>query len=605
MAVDTFRVTTPQPQTTLSRFDRFYRGQLNDLNRELARLGECAESQFSEIGSHLHDFYARATEVSRHAAKTSETLIGEKPDEIRRHLQVLLSRLDQHLQQAMHRSERGHLVLADLIERLEALPDALASYRDISKTLRFLGVSTLIETSDLKSVESFQHLGEALKELERVMLTKVDRITLRLESLATLCRTVRSGVEVHDSSRLVLMGQSDALARSLLAEAGQQNLVAAEKTRSLANRSDSVASKIGEIVTSMQYHDITRQQVDHVRSALTKLGAGLGQTTDQAPLAHRAAQVKVLDEACRLQAAHLRHANEELNAAVTRIISSLRGIAETVTATAAEIQTTAGSVEREGTSVFIELDTALTNISAALARETAAGQETEHAIDTVFDAAAQMAELMEEINQIGVEMKVIALNAGISAFHSSGNCPALSVIASGIQQLAERVFLKTSSLSADFTRLIDIAGGLNSSSIPTIEHQTGQMIDLSQEASELLQRLRQLNGESVERLNGIKGLSNNLAKDIEQAISAVTVHETSRQIVGQVVHGLDEISKRAGKLPQTFNRPVDDSYLQNLREQYTMQSEREIFGTLRNQRGDEGHLAEMPFVPLDDNIEIF
>jgi hypothetical protein len=601
-------VATTKPHLSENWFDGFYRPRLDELNRDLSGLVDCTENQFLAIGARLRDFHTQASEVSTQAVQAYEILTGEKSEEIRNRLQFLLEGLDLHLKQAMQRAERGNHILTSLLERLEDLPESLANYRGISKTLRFLGISTLIESSDLKSAEGFQNLGDALRELQHAMLAKVDKISLRIESLATLCRSVSNEVAVHDSSRSSLKEQSDELTRSLLAAAAQRNLIVAKTTQTLVQRSDRVTSGIGEIVSSMQYHDITRQQIDHVRTALANLGTGLGEAAHQEPLDRQTAQIQVLDETCRLQAAHLRHANDELNAAVERIITSLHGISEAVTETAADIQLAAGNVEHDGTSVFIELDAALTKVSEALVREITTSQKTEQAIAAVFNEAAQMVELIEEINQIGVEMKVIALNAGINAFHSSGNNPALTVTASGIQHLAERVFSQTKSLETNFASLIEVAQSLNDSSDPGLEHPAEQTLDLSQEAAELLWQLRQLSGKSVERLNGMKSLSKGLAEEIERAINAVTVHKTAPRIVEQVVQGLGEISKRVGKLPRSHEKPADDSYLLSLREQYTMQSEREIYSTLRDKESDQGEERDnsdaQPAEPYD-NVEFF
>ena len=605
LSAPTIKVPTNRSQLGVHWFDGSYRIQLDDLNQYLRELTNCAESQFLAIGARLRDFRGRAAEVSKRAQSTPGTLTGEKPAELQDRLEVLLRRLDQHLQQTMSRAEEGNHLLGTLLKRLNELPESLARYSDISKTLHFLGISTLIESSGLDSNEGFQQLGNALKDLEQAMLAKVDKISHRLDSLAGLCRNVRRESEVHNSSRLILMGQSDTLTRSLLAAAAQKNQLAAKMTKSLAMRSDSVASRIGEIVSSMQFHDITRQQIDHVRDALANFADGLKQKTHVVSLDRQSAQVQVLGEACRLQAAHLRHAGDELTSAVTRIIGSLRGISADVAATAADCQLAAGSVEHEGRSLFVELDTALTNVSEALVLEILTGQKTESAIETVLEEAAQMAELIEDINRIGVEVKVIALNAGINAFHSNGNCPALAVTASEIQQLAERVFSQTTSLMADLTQITDIARGLDSAAVPMTEHPTEQVLDLSQEAAELLRLLRQLNSKSVDRLNWMESCSHDLATEIEQAIAAVTLHETSPLVIAKVVQGLDEISKKADAHPHASKKPADDSYLQSLREQYTMQSERDIYSSTQNNEGGDDDSASRPPTPLDDNIEIF
>ena len=94
--------------------------------------------------------------------------------------------------------------------------------------------------------------------------------------------------------------------------------------RRLQDYSAAIADALNEIITAVQFHDITRQQVEHVQIALHDFCARLAGDDS---VEHLAAQAT---ELCRIQAAQLRHTRHDLVAAVARMIASLRSIAPVV-----------------------------------------------------------------------------------------------------------------------------------------------------------------------------------------------------------------------------------------------------------------------------------
>ena len=89
-----------------------------------------------------------------------------------------------------------------------------------------------------------------------------------------------------------------------------------EASREMAARYDAVRREIGELVMSLQVHDITRQQMEHAATALGAVERG-----DAAgPVAG------LLVRVCGLQRAQLEHSRESFLSRVRRVRESLAGI---------------------------------------------------------------------------------------------------------------------------------------------------------------------------------------------------------------------------------------------------------------------------------------
>ncbi|HKJ05823.1 MAG TPA: hypothetical protein VJ974_09515 [Geopsychrobacteraceae bacterium] len=578
--------------------------QLGGVAQDLEGLAGRAERQFLAIGSQLQGMYQRASTVSKQAAEVFDMMLGEQAEDIRLNLQSLLGRLGEHLKHVLRKADQGNRTLGELLNLLEQLPEPLTGYREISKTLQMLGISTRIETGTEGSAEGFQLLGSELKNLELAIGDKVDRIMTRLDSLDSLCRKARARVISIESRRSSLISQGEDLTRSVLSAVEEKNRLAAETTRTLSNRSNEITASIGEIVTSLQYQDITRQQLEHVQISLKEISDELGKTRASESFERGPEVMKIVAEVCRIQSAQLTHSHDELDAAIRRIFDSLNDVSGTVTAIAVDMQEAAGATERDGGTVFSELEEAIRKISGTLSQEIETTREAERAIGSVLGEATEMSEMVNEINRVGLEMKVIALNAGINATNVGGGLPSLEVIAGGTQQLSKRVFSQTEALAAGLGELISSSRRLNDASLGATEDDTmNQLQELSQEASDLLLRLQQLYDDIVVRLCDMESSSRTLAADIAEIASVFNIHTDSRQTINGAVEVMTQIAHQIGE-PVTAGRDVEDGYLQTLRERFTMQSERDIFNNVQSndQRSDEETVSENDF---GANVEFF
>jgi len=588
--------------------------RLRAASEELATLAVRAEEQFLAIGGRLHGLHQRANEVSQQATEIFDLILGDQAESIRLSLQTLVERLADHLRGVLKKADQSNRTLTGLLALLDQLPEPLEGYRDISKTLQMLGISTRIESSGTeKAFEGFQLLGTELKSLEHAIGEKVDRILSRLKSLYGLCRDARDRVTSIESSRTRLIGQGDGLAQSVLAAVAEKNRLTAEKTKILSDRSREITAGIGEIVTSLQYQDITRQQIDHVRVSLEEISQELIRVNDGGSARPRGELLQVVGEVCRLQSAQLIHSRDELDAAIEQIFESLQDVSLAVTAIAQDMRYAAGSTQRDGSTVFSGFEEAIRKISATLGQELSTTHEADRVIGSVLSEAHEMSTLVDEINRVGLEMKVIALNAGINATNVGGGLPALEVIAGGTQRLARRVVEQTEIVASGLKSVISASDGLGASA-PGLARNTSlaELEDLSQESSVLLHSLQALYETLVTKLGDLESTSHSLAADVANTASAFTIHTDSRQTIDTVVADLTKIGQSLSRTTLPTDEVLDDGYLQLLRERFTMQSERDIFdGKTVSSDPDERLAKSDPHrdLPADNdfgaNVEFF
>jgi hypothetical protein len=154
------------------------------------------------------------------------------------------------------------------------------------------------------------------------------------------------------------------------------------------------------------------------------------------------------------------------------------------------------------------------------------------------------------------------------------------------------------------SRLIDSSRVLTEAAPGGSEDATMvQLQELSQEASDLLRRLRKLYDDIVVKLRAMEHASSLLAADIAATASAFHIHADSRRTIDDAVAVLSQIALQIDALTPAGSG-ADDRYLQTLRARFTMQSERDIFNTVHAEP-----VASPVAAPAEhdfgDNVEFF
>ena len=228
----------------------------------------------------------------------------------------LFDSLDEHFRQSRVKMDRGHDPLRHMGEIVNDAHRPLSAFRKIVKHLRMLSVSTRIENARLVDNDnSFDVLAENVEKLSVMIALKSESFLGGLTSLQetikeTAGKTITSRASMEERTELMLRNLSTNL--SMLSENGTSSLRAVS---TLTARSDEVSRGISEVVSSLQFHDITRQQIEHVADIFDEIGTGQSgdSTTCDA--------MNALRHVGGLQIDQLKHAKDELGSAIERVIA--------------------------------------------------------------------------------------------------------------------------------------------------------------------------------------------------------------------------------------------------------------------------------------------
>lgn len=392
---------------------------LREAVSELERLNRETERAFLIVGGKL----ATSIEAVRFMSSGLESVAGLISGEQGRNAAQALNSVLELARGMGARGGEDSGLLGNISEEGKRLERTLSQFEGIVAAFHSLGLLTRIETARLgKARADFGNLAEDVRLLARNVETRVEsaletagELTPRIES------ALRDVAALQEGQARELPVVIDQVLQSL-ASFGEMQRVTHDASVRLASESDEIAATFQRLVVSLQFQDITRQQVEHVVDVLRRLSAVPGGQSGTAAV--------ILE----LQLSQLSHASGKFSDSVEAMGESLGDIAAHVVKMADESRALSG---RSGTnSFFQQMERGCSAILASFGQCAHADAATQSMSGDLAEAVARMRRSIEEIQTIEGQMRRTAMNAMISAEHLGQKGEALGALAGSIQQKA-------------------------------------------------------------------------------------------------------------------------------------------------------------------------
>jgi methyl-accepting chemotaxis protein len=608
--------STGQRSSTSSRIGVEAVAAWRDLMRPaietLRQMAGTTEDEFLQIGSEVQGFYQRSSDITRMSNQLVEVVSGASVQSLTGRLQQMMADMEAYLKEARTRSSDSCSTLEQVQNLLGELSEPMDGFQKMNKALRMLSISTKIESARLGEMGSgFVNLAMDVEKLSHQVNDKSAAILAHRQLLATMIgsnlTTVRSSETAQDA-KVVSSLESTA---SSLQELVSVNERCTHFGVAVSTISTGVTDDISEVVASMQAHDITRQQVEHIVEALEQLSRDLaGFEAAATSEERRLALIVESGDVCELQEAQLRFASSELYNAVCSIVDNLHDVAHKQSLMADETRNVAGVADLSGTSFVDVMSQGMIAITAALTSCARADRDMSDTMKKVAVTIGEIASFVADIEAIGSEIDLIALNAQVKAAHTGPEGAALGVLAEAIKRLSDEAVRHTDSVAATLKNINTATEHLSLSAGNEEEQLGSRTAFMQDEVAEILRDLAGMNRELSTILSGLSGRVASLTGDVEKATSGIDVHERTKAMSDGVLADLELIVVQSRQIV-----PASSEFKENLRhmeEHYTMESERRIHEALARKRSGQAAIAVQSAAdssPDDsefgDNVDLF
>jgi methyl-accepting chemotaxis protein len=576
-----------------------WRQVLPALGSDLESLGKSTEGEFLSIGEKLQDFYQRAGDISKISSTVARLMSGE---ELGAAIEGFRSVVDR-MKRLEGESRRNAKTLQDVLENLARLNHHVDGFGKTIRHLRVLGVSTRIESARLGDHNAdFETLADEVGKLSLEIENRCFQLLGSSDSLSQLIgQTLAKVLDLETAQQTQATIVFDKTMSSLESLMERHGLSAAG-AGNISTRYEAVSQRIGGIVSSMQFHDITRQRIEHVQQALAGLepsegnGArrkageflsGFGRMRPKGT----GENLRLAGDVCDLQIAQLHYAREELVSAVNNILDNLSAMSDLVAEMARETFKMAGAADETGQSFLNGVEAGFSSVASAIEAYSEANRELSLATGSVGSMLGQMSAHTGNIEAIGEKIKLIALNAIIKVCHIGEEGVALGVLAEAVHQLSVETRQRTETASESLRFITSASESLCAAVNADGKDKGCELASVGETLRTQLQALQKVNQGIVSLLKQMNLDGCSLSGDIRKTIDEVHVHHRVDQVIGNVVSGLVEIvaySRSKGPAEDQADRA---QRMEALEATYTMQGEREVHHTvfeLKTNPGPDG-----------------
>jgi len=552
----------------------------------LRKLAGTTEDEFLRIGAQMQDFYQRSLEITTTANQLIEAVSGPQTRMVIERLRQMMGDMEAYLLSIRSQSRENCDMLGRVLNLLASLSEPLEGFQKMYKILRMLSTSTKIESSRLGELGlGFQTLAMDVEKLSHMVNEKSAGILGDRQMLFSMIsenlRAVSSSEAAQDAELSTTLADTSKTLEELIFVNERCTSFAAL----ISSISGEVSGNISEVVASLQMHDMTRQQVEHIVEALEGLafrlqGAGPTAPDDEG---HRKLIVETGD-VCELQSAQLRHAASELCGAARSIIENLRDVADKQTRMTSETLDTAGITDSATGSSFVgTISNGMTAVTAVLARCALSDREMSLILQKVAETMQEVTGFVTDIEDIGLEIDLIALNSQIKAAHTGREGAALGVLAEAIKRLSVDAVIQTAAVSEALQQINHVTVDLFGEATQEQEHLEAKITLMEEETEQILASLGAMSSELASLLAGLNHKVRALTEKIAAATENMDVHVRVANLTEEIMACLDRIVGEAREL-----EPASAEFKNNLRhmeERYTMQSERQIHEAIARKRG--------------------
>ncbi|HVX65299.1 MAG TPA: methyl-accepting chemotaxis protein [Bryobacteraceae bacterium] len=582
-------------------------GCFGQLSQELHELNSFTEAEFLAVGERLQSISRQCRELANLSSQTAELLDGQEfsgaIDGLRRVL-AGVERIERG-------SETNRQILAAMLSQVNQTGKLLAGFSRLVLHLKVLALHTRIESARVRDADTdFDSLGDEVATLAVDIQNNSENIEEGSRGVQLLMRgTLARLDELGERQRT----QISALVRDV--KAGLDSLTdnhahAAEAAAGIAARYETVCRQIGDVVRSLQFQDITRQQVEHVREALEDANRLMRERGEDSPDG-----ISLAASAASLQTAQLRNSRDTLVEAVERMIAALRSVAEAVREISALPVSLAGAAEQQGGSFLEAMQERLGAVAADLGQYARSSSDVRAAIAQVVPAIEKMSGQAGAIEAIGFHLGMVALNAQVKTAHIGTAGAALGVLAGNIQELTGDTTARTASVAEHLRQLSAEADALRKDSLAAEGEDmpggaSGDLDSLAAEIGQRISKITGLNGVMTAQLTALATTGTELRVRIEETCTGIKSHQRAAEVFGQALSNLEEsVRTLKRRLPASYKPPATEN-LDWQKSRYTMHSERQVHGSLQGDAAAGEQPApittkEGKHDDLGDNVELF
>jgi methyl-accepting chemotaxis protein len=581
---------------------------LRDVYLAIKSIIPSSEKDFLAIGSHLSDFAGKAGEICQAALDASHLLGADQIDTMAVKLRQIQDVAASGTTSARGRLEEDMGTLKEMIAMIHQISLDLEGFAKLLKTLRVLGISTRIESSRFADEQfRFESLAGDVERSALVIEGRYKEMCRQVGTLSTGMNEALQEALRTDSAQTKNVGLILDKLHQAMDRLEEKHASAAAAVESLSNRSNDVVRSISEIIMSLQFHDICRQQIEHVGEAIEDLSISMEERrTDHGPNQshgdHLPVSIPSAHRICNLQLSQLSYTKGTFLEAVEKITDGMERIADSIDSMNRDTKSMLSADDDKKESYLLQIEQGARDVLVLLDDNRRVGNRLGEAIRAVTETCSYTSGAVLAIQDIVDDIKLLSLNARIKAAKAGREGWSVGVLSDAIERLSGEMTKISNGLSDSFLTLSKGASELECRLEPA-GRSSGEGGDrLLSELEDIKMDSTEANGKAMGLMSSISDASRRLADSIRSVTGhEITVHRTVAASLEEVSSSIKGIADDLRPFVGT-DGSIEEENLGHLQDRYTMESERQVH---RAQFADTLVPTSAYEDTFGDNVELF
>jgi len=578
--------------------------------QDLNTLAPDTEAEFLTIGKELNDLAGLCYSMTDNAVKlstlskfdvnndsaTENSFIEENTkifDEVISHVKLTITSLG-----------GGENLLTDLRSQMKKLQEPIQRLRGIGKTFRVLGVGIKIESS--RVAEGMQGFNLLAGEVADIATLVQDNCLYCLDKADLVENDILFSLQVLKNSDTSYEDSGEQAIYNILHSLEDIGLKSDDLAAGLQERSTVMFQGISDVVMAMQFHDITRQQLENVSSALLETIEKASTITTQDTIEATEQVALEIYSILTIQIAHLNSIYEQIRSAKLQIEN---GLEKTMDQANIQAQDAKMLLEIEGPkgnkSIVANLEIEIDNIVASLNTSLKSVKQAAKVSRHVYDNVLEIGNFVNSIEEIAFDVKILAINAMVEALKTDEAGSALTVLAKELSNLSQETrdgandsiamlenITKGTEKQLEFSSKLDQSGVVVDEMINNAKDFTGKILSLLQDVSQIGQQM--------------DNSSRTMSSRITQLVPGIKFPQVLGDRIDKnwqvICETIDQIEEAYPQFKE--GSPEVKQMLEKLAQQYVMERERSIHAQVAGGALDDTDSGEIDLFE-DDGFELF
>ena len=595
------------------------------LSSNLAALAEAlnatmagVEPRFIELGAKLQSLYSEARDLGQLSTEVCGLIEGDSDQGILTNIRIAARRSVEELQSCQSEISKSLLEVEASTEHLGKLYRMCEVIKKTAKTLGVIGLNIAVESE--RSVEFSGMFAVFVKEIKE-LARKVDAISQSIRGDAVTARSKQLAAINEISEGLDLLRGLTQQAEEAVGISAREiewfmNLTRQRMAESAA-RSLEISRQVGDIVVAIQFHDIARQQVEHIIAALRQAEKVFDDESSSAnPDEEFKRGLNRVHSMLHLQAAQLRQVVLEIDAAHEKSMEAFNYIRKEVSGLLTETpHFSCGNLKKiEAENAFDKMKSSLGRLYPLLSQGYDLGSRMQKTAEEVSDAASGLSRHVAQVRDISTDLHLKALNAIVMTLHLGEKGRTFGVLAREVKELSNEANGFVEEVVVILESITSLARGLGGEERQDIETSLGDQSESIHSLDEGLQaissareRLPNDFGEALQRADSLEKFILQAKEDLGFLSEMSLELDGHLKLLDETVQLLSPWSDGNLKLTQEEDDAVISSY--------TMQKEREVHDLIAGGTRDflvQEQEKALEFCPrcadeddMGDNVELF